>query len=523
MNAEANNDSLTDARRAGFPVRQFLLMCIPAAVVIFVIAFAFTDTRFKEQLAQIVNIERIQLRQLGNYVATDVSVPLVHLRALSREAVVRGAMDSVYPRALQELQSEFLMMAERNPTYQQIRWIDEDGMERVRVTRDGNGVSATDVRYLQDKSNRYYFKAARSLKTGALYISRLDLNMEDGRDEMPVKPTLRVATPVQDGYGRRRGILIINIAMRHMIDALRSASEISADTDYSLINQEGYLLMAPGQQDETGSRPELDARFSRQHPAAWERMSTRYVGDAVLDDGFWVWEKLETGDAFHRAFYGESGGGGADMPDIDSSAFSVTVVAHRPARALAGLRREILIMVMLVATLFMGLYVWGLLFLLRGQSREKLAEMEIAYAMARAEQKEHLKELEKRFRLVVEASGVGMIVVDERGTILLGNSSAEAMLGYSKGGLKGLSVDSLLPSGQRTQHAEIRANYLRNPEARKMGVGRKLEALGADGRKIPVEVGLNPYRDHGKQLVLASIIDLSSAQGYPSSQEPPSS
>ena len=42
-----------------------------------------------------------------------------------------------------------------------------------------------------------------------------------------------------------------------------------------------------------------------------------------------------------------------------------------------------------------------------------------------------------------------------------------------------------------------------------MGKGRKLEALTADGRRIPVEVGLNPFLDHGKQVVLASIIDLS--------------
>jgi PAS domain S-box-containing protein len=123
---------------------------------------------------------------------------------------------------------------------------------------------------------------------------------------------------------------------------------------------------------------------------------------------------------------------------------------------------------------------------------------------------ERLNELEKRFRLLVEASGVGMVVVNSEGTILMSNSTAESMLGYAKDGLKGLSVDSLLPPEQRTQHAGIRAEYLRNPEVRKMGVGRKLEALTADGRRIPVEVGLNPYLDHGKQVVLASIIDLSS-------------
>jgi PAS domain S-box-containing protein len=102
-----------------------------------------------------------------------------------------------------------------------------------------------------------------------------------------------------------------------------------------------------------------------------------------------------------------------------------------------------------------------------------------------------------------------MVEVDEDGIILMNNSAAESMLGYPEGGLIGMSVDKLLPPLQRKQHAALRAGFLQHPEVRKMGAGRKLEALTADGRRIPVEVGLNPYLDHGKQVVLASIIDLS--------------
>jgi PAS domain S-box-containing protein len=140
---------------------------------------------------------------------------------------------------------------------------------------------------------------------------------------------------------------------------------------------------------------------------------------------------------------------------------------------------------------------------------EKRAEIKVAYAMAHAGHMKRLKELEHRFRLLVEASGVGMVVVDEDGIILMSNSAAESMLGYPADGLLGMSVDKLLPINQRSQHARMRASYLQNPEVRKMGAGRKLEALTADGRRIPVEVGLNPYLDNGKQVVLASIIDLS--------------
>jgi len=508
MNAKTIDPAPANARTARFPVRKFLTLCIALAVVIYATAFAFTDMRFKEQLAQIIAIERIQLRQLGSYVASDVSTALVQLQALAGEAMVTRAMDSPYPGDLQALQSELIMMARRNPVYQQIRWIDEDGTERVRVSRDGRSVTAADTGQLQDKSSRYYFRSARSLPIGELYISHLDLSGDNDSVDMPAGPTLHVATPLQDSYRRRRGILILDVAMRHLTDALRSANEISQVTEYSLINELGHWLTAPRQGSQAVARHGLDAGFPEQHPAVWERMSTSYAGDAQLDDDLWIWDKLETDAAIRRAFSADSDSG-EEMPSIDSSAFSPMLVAHQASGALATLRHEILVMVMLGATLFMGVSVWGLLFLVGGQLREKRADLDVAYATARAEQMERLNEMEKRFRLLVEASGVGMVVVNAEGTILMSNSTAESMLGYPKDGLKGLSVDSLLPPEQRTHHARIRAEYLRNPEVRKMGVGRKLEAVTAHGRRIPVEVGLNPYLDQGKQVVLASIIDLS--------------
>ncbi|MGD2076214.1 MAG: PAS domain S-box protein [Gammaproteobacteria bacterium] len=509
MKTNNNISAPAKARTARFPVRKFLILCIALAVVIYGVAFTFVDMRFKEELARIVAMERIQLGQLGSYVASDVSNSLVQLQALAEDAVVTRAMASPYFQDIQALQSELRTMVLRNPLYRQIRWIDEDGTERVRVVRDGRSVTAANTGRNHDKSNPYDFKSARSLSVGELYISHLDLSGHNDSPEMPAAATLRVATRLQDGYRRGRGILIIDVAMRHATDALRSANEISEVTEYSLLNEEGRWFTAPGQGSRRGSRTSRDAKFAQQHPALWERMSASYAGDARLDDGLWIWDKLEMATAMRQAFTDRSDGG-EESPHIDSSAFAPILVAHQPPGALIELRHDIFVMVMLGASLFTGVSLWGLLFLIGGQVREKRADIDIAYATARAEQMERLNEMEKRFRLLVEASGVGMIVINSEGTILMSNSTAESMLGYAKGGLKGLSVDSLLPPEQRTHHARIRGEYLRNPEARKMGAGRKLEALTADGRRIPVEVGLNPYLDHGKQVVLASIIDLSS-------------
>ena len=505
METDTENELAINGRRLRFPVRQFMYMCIPVAVVILAIAFAFANMRTNTQLDQIVATERTNLYQLSGYMAAEVSTSLNHLLALSQEAALIDAMNSPAPDVMQ---AAFITMARRNPSYQQIRWIDEVGDERVRVMRDQERLFAVDDQDLQDKSDRYYFDATKSLLMGEVYISRLDLNMENGQIETPGRPTLRIATPVQDAHGRNRGILIININMKYMLAAIHYARERSPDTDYVLINKDGDWLTAPGPQDPAGSHPDPGDKFSREHPFAWQHISTSRSGSFELDDGFWIWVTLAPEDTIrHVAFAGSDSG--VEMPIIHSNDLSLKLLAHKPVRSLSELRQDTYLAIMLGSILLLAAYAWGLLFFLRGQQMEKQAEITVAQSLARASQMERLKELEERFRLLVDASSVGMVVVDAEGLIIMSNPSAETMLGYDKKGLAGLSVDSLLPASQRDLHVRMRSEFLLNPEVRRMGRGRKLEALTADGSRIPVEVGLNPFLDHGKQVVLASIIDLS--------------
>jgi hypothetical protein len=52
-------------------------------------------------------------------------------------------------------------------------------------------------------------------------------------------------------------------------------------------------------------------------------------------------------------------------------------------------------------------------------------------------------------------------------------------------------------------------NLVRAPGESRLGVGRELAAVRKDGTAIPVEIGLTPYADKGRQSILVSIIDLS--------------
>jgi PAS domain S-box-containing protein len=160
---------------------------------------------------------------------------------------------------------------------------------------------------------------------------------------------------------------------------------------------------------------------------------------------------------------------------------------------------------------FVALVVYGisLYFLLSANFRARRAALEATYARINVDSMIRLKEQEERFHRLVESSSIGQLVVDSEGKIEISNTTVEQILGYERYELIGVTVETLLPTDKRQAHLAFREDFLREPQPRKMGEGRELEALRKDGTKIPVEVGLNPYTEQGRVLVLVNIIDLS--------------
>jgi PAS domain S-box-containing protein len=126
--------------------------------------------------------------------------------------------------------------------------------------------------------------------------------------------------------------------------------------------------------------------------------------------------------------------------------------------------------------------------------------------LAKAEQQ--VLESGEQFRLSVEASPSGMLMVDAKGTILLVNAQIERQFGYTRQELLGQSVEMLLPNALRDRHREHRAAFFTHPEPRRMGEGRDLFGRHKDGHEVPVEIGLNPIQTVEGLRVLASIVDI---------------
>lgn len=122
------------------------------------------------------------------------------------------------PETLGLVNSLFEDIASTSDNIMQLRYIDKTGMEFIRVDRDEFGSQTHLIKQdkLQDKSNRYYFKDISKTVQNVFWYSKLDLNIEHEKIEIPIKPVLRIGTPVYRD-GKQAGILIINIFMKNFL------------------------------------------------------------------------------------------------------------------------------------------------------------------------------------------------------------------------------------------------------------------------------------------------------------------
>src|SRR6201993_1668809 len=118
------------------------------------------------------------------------------------------------------------------------------------------------------------------------------------------------------------------------------------------------------------------------------------------------------------------------------------------------------------------------------------------------------KGAEERFRLAVESAPNAMVMVNQKGKIILVNSQIERLFGYTREELMGQSIEILVPERFRNKHSDYRRGFYADPQTRSMGAGRDLFALRKDGSEFPVEIGLNPIETEEGIIVLSAIVGI---------------
>ncbi len=119
------------------------------------------------------------------------------------------------------------------------------------------------------------------------------------------------------------------------------------------------------------------------------------------------------------------------------------------------------------------------------------------------------------FQLAIEASPIGVLVVDPEGTIVLVNREVERQFGYGREDLVGRGLDVLMPEALRSVRAASQEEPPRAPDEAPMGSAVALLARHKDGSQVPVEITLNPFRSGEALYLLASVANASEPRPSP--------
>lgn len=119
------------------------------------------------------------------------------------------------------------------------------------------------------------------------------------------------------------------------------------------------------------------------------------------------------------------------------------------------------------------------------------------------------KQVEERFRAVLESTPDGIVMANPTGHIVFANSQAERLFAYEPGELRGKLVEALLPQRLHKAHIGHRSSYFAQPRVRAMGAGLELHGRRKNGSEFPVEISLSPLRMDETALVMSAIRDIS--------------
>lgn len=400
-------------------LKKTILLALPFLLIV-------TGTIVTYYSAQVVNVEN-HARRLNTFAVQDIYLSLQQLlrnikgdaRLLANHPLLPTVLDNPESSAARQLAEQWLAFAAQKRIYDQLRLLDQRGQELLRINLTPEGATVVPKKQLQNKADRYYVREATTLASGEIYLSPLDLNVENGQIEQPLKPMLRIGIPITDRKGNKAGLLILNYLAANILANIKAHS-IMADSQTLFINQQGYYLRGFNKAQEWAFMyPDTDqarGQFATDYRTVWQQLQQTRQGQLMNEKGLFDYQWLGTDDVdgtttpYNRHFV---------LLSIISAQHMAALKAPYRNAAWAALLLAVPIILVIAAL----------------AARFRLQELNAF---------ERLREIEAHQRLILETVGEGIFGLDARGNLTFANPRAIELTGFLPNEMMGHKVHNLL-------------------------------------------------------------------------------
>ncbi|MEJ2395781.1 MAG: cache domain-containing protein, partial [Candidatus Thiodiazotropha sp.] len=270
---------------------SLLLLLLTAAVV-----HHFTERHLRANLEEKLRlVGNTLVSQLGKKMELTFSGITSDLILLSRDKHLE--LHHQNPRDqhnLTMLQNSWINFATLRKHYGQIRFLDRNGIESLRINYNHAQANIVPPGKLQSKRHRYYFKDVIGLPPGSIYVSPLDLNIENHQIELPVKPVIRFATTVSNAKDEKIGVMLLNYLAEELLDEFTLATS-GFYGQAMLLNQEGYPLISPDSaQTWNFMFPDSpQSTLYTRHPSIRRSLMTEQRGQHLTSEGLFTFDHVD--------------------------------------------------------------------------------------------------------------------------------------------------------------------------------------------------------------------------------------
>lgn len=267
---------------------ELLLWLIPgwAAILGLMLVHYFLSVHNEQQYA--LHNERVIVELIEEVLDESLSSMSSDAKLLSYMVGKQANLPPEQFRA--NLTDYFTQVASNQSSYDQIRFIDTSGKEIVRVNNENSHIQVVDEQHLQNKSQRYYFQRSMGFPIDKVYISPMDLNVEDGKIQQPLNPTIRVSVPVFDQNQLRIGIVVLNYKARQLIDKLLTISPNFIQHLF-ILNPEGVAVIQPTASSGSAFSFNTDSVVD---PQALALINQERVGQLEQGESFFTFTRTDT-------------------------------------------------------------------------------------------------------------------------------------------------------------------------------------------------------------------------------------
>lgn len=268
---------LDKKQNIGYYVLSFLLVFTILFIVLFFLEKEVRATKIEE----LKNHEKRVIELENDFLGNEFSMILSDLHYLHHAYKSELINDNNYAN----ITANWTEFSSQRQIYDQIRYLDARGDEKIRININENGGYAVLEKDLQNKKDRYYFTETIKLKEENVYVSPLDLNIEQGEIEIPYKPMIRLSTPIYDEQGTLKGIIVLNYLADYMLTGFRNLAKNSRG-EIVLLNANGYRLSSSNPDNDWNFMfdDKKEDTFKKKYPNEWQSI-IKNVGQFTMDKG----------------------------------------------------------------------------------------------------------------------------------------------------------------------------------------------------------------------------------------------